>query len=159
MSTAESTPESPLKPRQPPLNEGYGSNPPPGPPAYVPYQHYQPSHPVLQSTHVEYRHSPLRRFFEAFVVAVGICALVSMLSTSIAWVSEDSHRHGRVSHAFITFKQWYKLMYSGHRSDFRMMMMMMQEAQGDQVYQMGRLRIASVRDGNQLHHPCMQDIL
>lgn len=97
MIIGESTPESPLKPKGPPLNgQGEGQVPPP----YAQYQSTS-SYPTPPPIVVEYRQSPTQRFLAAFGVAVIIYFLFAMLTTSLVSVTGWSRRghNDRVSQA------------------------------------------------------------
>jgi len=90
MIIIEQTAQSPLKPRDRQVLDV----PTPGPPAYVEYVEYQPrpEYPI-EPVHIEYRQSPARRFFEAFVVAVLIYFLCAMFTSSIVWNLDVGHHH------------------------------------------------------------------
>jgi len=114
MIIIEQTAQSPLKPRDRQVLDVPTS----GPPAYVEYVEYQPrpEYPI-EPVHIEYRQSPARRFFEAFVVAVLIYFLCAMFTSSIVWNLDVGHHHRQVGRVVINYYDWSnELVYSGIRS-------------------------------------------
>jgi len=91
MIITEPTAQSPLKSQ---MNEGQEETRTlQSPPAYAPYPEYRPT----QSYRVEYRQSPVQRFFEAFCVAVVIYVLAGMFTSSIVWTAHHGRHRGRIT--------------------------------------------------------------
>jgi len=100
MIITEPTAQSPLKSQ---MNEGQEETRTlQSPPAYAPYPEYRPT----QSYHVEYRQSPIRRFFEAFCVAVVIYVLAGMFTSSIVWTAHHGRHRGRITWPDDDTKGW-----------------------------------------------------
>src|SRR5882762_1664150 len=87
MIITEPAPSSPSKQRE--LSPLIGEQLSNRPPAYVQHQTLIP----YSDSRPEYRRSPTLRFFKAFCVAIIITALLSILTSSVVWLSADkAHR-------------------------------------------------------------------